>query len=80
MKKNKSKISKLEKEFEKKLEDHIKPDHKFINDINKTKIKKDNPQVVDKLTRQLNKDVEKAQKEEQKRLLKEIKNYQKNLE
>jgi hypothetical protein len=86
MKKNKSKISKLEKEFEKKLEDHIKPDHKtwttykkFINDINKTKIKKDNPQVVDKLTRQLNKDVEKAQKEEQKRLLKEIKKLSKEL-
>jgi len=86
MKKKKSKISKWEKEFEKKLEDHIKPDHKtwtpykkFISDINKTKIKKDNPQVVDKLTRQLNKDVEKAQKEEQKRLLKEIKKLSKEL-
>jgi hypothetical protein len=78
--------SKLEKEFEKKIEDHVKPDHKtwtpykkFISDLKKTKMKKENPQIVDKLTRQLNKDLEKAQKEEQKRLLKEIKKLSKEL-
>ena len=86
MKTNKSKLSKLEKEFEKKIEDHVKPDHKtwtpykkFISDLKKTKMKKENPQIVDKLTRQLNKDLEKAQKEEQKRLLKEIKKLSKEL-
>jgi hypothetical protein len=86
MKTNKSKLTKLEKEFEKKIEDHVKPDHKtwtpykkFISDLKKTKMKKENPQIVDKLTRQLNKDLEKAQKEEQKRLLKEIKKLSKEL-
>ena len=81
------KISKLEKDLEKILQDHVRipnkpwvPYEKFMKDINKTKLKKDNPKLLDKInlelnkaTIQLNKDLEREQKEENKRLLREIK-------
>jgi hypothetical protein len=81
------KISKLEKELEKILKDHVRPPNKpwipyekFMQDINKSKLKKDNPKLLDKInlqlnkaTIQLNKDLEREQEVEHKQLLREIK-------
>ena len=79
-------LRKLEEELEGKLKGQTlpkksewKPYEKFMKDLKKDKTAKTVPKItIDKYTKQLYKDLEKEQRREQKRLLKEIKNYPKN--